>query len=190
MPVLRRRFSGPPACRVVSPAALRLPTFHRISTELSQTNSSANQLSTMQPRHRLHYSTIPNDRNVSCLQGDVSEQAGSDILPTIPPFHSANNAKVLPCHNAVSSNYSAMPPFRQCHHSTVSSFYSIVILVSSFYSIFVLFHHRAGLPIVSNNHHSNNETVQTRKSFQRIIIPEYDPKVCCIKVCVGALPTL
>ena len=103
-------------------------------------------------------------------------------VPTMP--------EVLPCHNAVSSNYSAMPPFRQCHHSTVSSFYSVIILVSSFYSIFVLFHHRTGLPIVSNNHHSNNETVQTKKSFQRIIIPEYDPKVCCIKVCVGALPTL
>ena len=81
----------------------------------------------MQPRHRLHYSTIPNDRNVSCLQGDVSEQAGSDILPTIPPFHSANNAKVLPCHNAVSTNYSAMPSFRQCHRSTVSSSYSVII---------------------------------------------------------------
>ena len=94
-------------------------------------------------------------------------------VPTIPPCHRSDSVIIL-----------------QCHHSTVSSFYSVIILVSSFYSIFVLFHHRAGLPIVSNNHYSNNETVQTRKSFQRIIIPEYDPKVCCIKVCVGALPTL
>ena len=94
-------------------------------------------------------------------------------VPTMPRYYHVTMPSVptiLPCHRSDSVI------ILQCHHSTVSSFYSVIIL-----QYFVLFHHRAGLPIVSNNHHSNNETVQTKKSFQRIIIPEMIPKYAVSK---------
>ena len=99
--------------------------------------------------------------------------------PTAPQCQQCQGITMSQCRQFQLFCHVAVPTVSsfQCHHSTVSSFYSI----------FVLFHNRTGLPIVSNNHHSNNETVQTKKLFQRIIIPEYDPKVCRIKVCVRPL---
>ena len=102
----------------------------------------------------------------SGLHGDVSESAGSDILPTIPPFHSANNARGI-----------TMSQCRQsqlfCHATvpTMSSFRSVII---------TRYHHsipsqsrppNSPKEYRSKEHRSDKETVPTLIPWCHEIIP-------------------